>query len=258
MEISTSLLSVKEENSLETFYKIEASHTDYFHIDVMDGEFVKNNTIELMQNYIDNLKGITNTPIEVHLMVKDIKKYVDIFLASMPRTISFHIEVSKENLLNNTKGLKENKTNTECLEENKIFAENSNENKILPENLNDNTLEFIKYIKDAGCKVGIAINPETDIEEIYKYLPYIHTVMIMTVHPGEGGQQLIPETILKIKKLKKYLKQNNLENEIEVDGGVNLENIRELHEAGADIAVVGSFMINSKDYKYTMEKLKQA
>lgn len=66
MEISTSILNIKEENITETFYNIEAAKTDYFHIDVMDGKFVSNNTVDKMQQYIDILSGITNTPIEVH------------------------------------------------------------------------------------------------------------------------------------------------------------------------------------------------
>lgn len=217
MEISTSLLSVNKENSTETFYRIEAAHTDYFHIDVMDGEFVENDTTELMQEYIDTLKGTTNTPIDVHLMVKDLPKYINIYAASNPRTITFHIEATKSK---------------------------------------EETLELIKKIKDSDCKVGIALNPKTPIEEIYEYLPYIHTVLVMTVEPGKGGQKLISDTLNKISKLKNYIQQNNLENEIEVDGGINLDTIKDVKDVGADIAVVGSFMINAKDYKYTMNALK--
>ena len=66
----------------------------------------------------------------------------------------------------------------------------------------------------------------------------------------------ISDTLNKISKLKNYIQQNNLENEIEVDGGINLDTIKDVKDAGADIAVVGSFMINAKDYKYTMNALK--
>ena len=205
MEISTSVLNVKEEESIHTFYRLETAHTDYFHIDVMDGQFVENDTIEIMQKYADNIKNISNIPLDVHLMVKDIRKYVDIFSSCNPNIIHFHIEaVEKEKVL-----------------------------------------ETIEYIKDAGCKVGIAINPETKIEEVYEYLPYIHNVLIMSVHPGKGGQEFISNTIEKIKNLKKYIQQNNLENE------------KQVREAGANIAVVGTYLINSKDYKFTINKLKQ-
>mgnify|MGYP000658133975 FL=1 len=217
MEIATSILNVKEAESIKTFYRLEIAHTDYFHIDVMDGNFVKNNTIELMERYADSLKNITNIPLDIHLMVKDIKKYVDEFASCMPRNITFHIEAT--------------------------------ENK-------EEAIQLIKYIKEQDCKVGIAVNPETDITEIYDLIPLVHNVMIMTVEPGKGGQTFITDMTKKISKLKSYITDNNLDTEIEVDGGINLDNIQEVKNAGADIAVVGTFLINSKDYKDTINKLK--
>jgi len=219
MEISTSLLSVNKENAIETFYRIEATHTNYFHIDVMDGKFVENDTTELMQEYIDMLKGTINTPIDVHLMVENINEFIDTYASSMPRSITFHIEATKNK---------------------------------------EEVMSLINKIKEEGCKVGIAISPKTPIEEVYEYLPYIHTVLVMTVEPGKGSQKLIPTTIDKIVKLKKYIEDNKLENDIEVDGGINLDTIKLVKDAGANIAVVGSFMINSKDYQYTMNALKNA
>ena len=115
---------------------------------------------------------------------------------------------------------------------------------------------LIKYIKEQDCKVGIAVNPETDITEIYDLIPLVHNVMIMTVEPGKGGQTFITDMTKKIAKLKSYITDNNLDTEIEVDGGINLDNIQEVKNAGADIAVVGTFLINSKDYKDTINKLK--
>lgn len=217
MEIATSILNVKEAESIKTFYRLEIAHIDYFHIDIMDGNFVKNNTIELMERYADSLKNITNIPLDIHLMVKDIKKYVDEFASCMPRNITFHIEAT--------------------------------ENK-------EEAIQLIKYIKEQDCKVGIAVNPETDITEIYDVIPSVHNVMIMTVEPGKGGQTFISDMTKKIAKLKSYITDNNLDTEIEVDGGINLDNIQEVKNAGADIAVVGTFLINSKDYKDTINKLK--
>lgn len=217
MEVSTSVLNVEEENSIKTFYRIETAHTDYFHIDVMDGIFVKNNTLERMKQYADNIKNISNIPLDVHLMVSDVKKYVDMFISCDPRIISFHIEAT-----NNSEEVK----------------------------------ELIEYIKEENCKVGIAINPETEIKKIYEFLPYIHSVLIMSVQPGKGGQEFIETTYKKIKELKEYMKKNNLENEIEVDGGVRLENVEKIKQVGADIVVAGNAIINSKDYVYTIRELK--
>ena len=217
VEISASVLGLKETNAIKQLYDLEVSGIDYFHIDVMDGNFVKNNTIELMERYADSLKNITNIPLDIHLMVKDIKKYVDEFASCMPRNITFHIEAT--------------------------------ENK-------EEAIQLIKYIKEQDCKVGIAVNPETDITEIYDLIPLVHNVMIMTVEPGKGGQTFITDMTKKIAKLKSYITDNNLDTEIEVDGGINLDNIQEVKNAGADITVVGTFLINSKDYKDTINKLK--
>lgn len=218
MEISTSVLNVKKEKAIETFYRIEIAHTDYFHIDVMDGKFVENDNAELMQNYADTLKNITNIPLDVHLMVKDVKKYIDIFSACKPKNIYFHIEATKDK---------------------------------------EETMKMINYIKELDCKAGLTISPDTKAEELYEYIPYIHNVLVMTVVPGKGGQELIKETITKIKDIRTYSREHNIDIEIEADGGINIENIREIKEAGADIAVVGNYIINSKDYKYTISKLKE-
>ena len=217
MEVSASILSVKKENCIQTFYNLETSGIDYFHIDVMDGEFVKNNTTKIMTEYTEYLNTITNIPLDVHLMVKDVMAYVKSYLVFEPRSITIHYEAasSEEELLN-----------------------------------------WIQYIKEQNCKVGISVKPNTNVEEIYKFLPYIHTVLVMTVEPGEGGQKLIPETIEKVKKLKKYLQENNLEVEIEADGGINEDNAKVLKDAGCDIIVAGTSIVSSNDYKETVRKLK--
>lgn len=217
MEVSASILSVKKENCIQTFYNLETSGIDYFHIDVMDGEFVKNNTTKIMTEYTEYLNTITNIPLDVHLMVKDVMAYVKSYLVFEPRSITMHYEAasSEEELLN-----------------------------------------WIQYVKEQNCKVGISVKPNTNVEEIYKFLPYIHTVLVMTVEPGEGGQKLIPETIEKVKKLKKYLQENNLEVEIEADGGINEDNAKVLKDAGCDIIVAGTSIVSSNDYKETVRKLK--
>ncbi len=219
VDVSTSILSVKKENIIDIIYKLEEAKTNYFHIDVMDGEFVKNNTHDIMLEYAEYLDHVTKVPLDVHLMVKDIKNYVDSYLIFNPNIITFHYEA--------------------CKDKEEVF-------------------EIIKYIKEKGRRVGISIKPNTKLEEIKEFLPYVHLVLIMTVEPGEGGQKLIPETIAKIEEVKTFREQNNLDFEIEADGGINVENATELVEAGAEILVSGSAIINSKDYKETIRNLKMA
>lgn len=217
MEISTSILGVKEENCMQVFYNLETAGTDYFHIDVMDGKFVKNNTVNLMTKYSEYLNNITNIPLDVHLMVSDVMSFIKSFMVFNPRNITIHYESAKNR---------------------------------------EELMNWIKYIKENNSKVGISIKPKTNIEEIYDILPYIHTVLIMTVEPGEGGQKLILETIQKIKDLKQYIVKNNLEVDIEADGGINLENVSLLKEAGCDIVVAGTCIIQSDNFKETIKKLK--
>ena len=218
MEISTSLLSVKKEDIIQTIYNLEVAHTDYFHIDVMDGRFVENDTSETMRIYCEYLNQITNVPIDLHLMVTNIKEYVDSYSIFNPNIITFHYEACKDD--------------TEVD-------------------------KYIEQIKGRECKVGLAIKPNTDIEKIVKFLPKINLLLIMSVEPGKGGQKFIESTVEKIKKAKTKIDELGLDTELEVDGGINLENSKEIKEAGATMLVSGTTIISSKDYSYTIKKLKE-
>ena len=116
--------------------------------------------------------------------------------------------------------------------------------------------DSIKLLKDNNIKVGVSIKPNTNIELIYKLLPDIDLILIMGVEPGFGGQEFIPNTINKIKKLKQYILNNNYNTLISVDGGVNDTNSCDLINAGCDILVSGSFITNSNDYNKQINKLK--
>ncbi len=101
---------------------------------------------------------------------------------------------------------------------------------------------LIEYIKSFGIKVGIAINPETNINNLVPYLDKISQVLIMGVHPGESGQAFIDDTFEKVKNLKQKIINNNYKTIIEVDGGVNDTNALKLKEFGADAIVSASFI----------------
>jgi len=95
VEVSVSILNVKKENAIQTLYNLETSGIDYFHIDVMDGRFVKNNTLNQMIEYCEYLNQITNIPLDVHLMVEDIKEGINKFAVFEPNIITFHLETAK-------------------------------------------------------------------------------------------------------------------------------------------------------------------
>lgn len=115
--------------------------------------------------------------------------------------------------------------------------------------------KVINEIKDYGLKVGIAVNPDTDVKNIYDYLSNIDIVLIMSVYPGKSGQVFINETLNKIKELKDYIVNNNLKTLISVDGGINDETGKLCKETGADILVSASYIHN--DIKNNIDKLKE-
>ena len=122
----------------------------------------------------------------------------------------------------------------------------------------DNLEKSIKKIKEKNKKVGVSLNPETKIDLIINLLDQIDLVLIMSVYPGFGGQKFIPEVIEKIKKLYQIKKNNNLKFDIEVDGGINFSNSKEVISAGANILVSGTtiFKENNGDIKKNIETLK--
>ena len=204
VEISTSILSVKKGEESKTFFELERAKTDYFHIDVMDGKFVEKYTYKKMQEYASYIKRISNLPLDVHLMVQNLDESIEDFLAIEPNIITFHYEACKDK---------------------------------------EEIMRFIKKINENNCKVGLSIKPETDIEQIYEFLPYIHMCLVMTVEPGKGGQTLLTDMVNKIAKLKKYIDENNIEIDIEADGGINLRTAKEVKQAGANILVSGTAIL---------------
>ena len=122
----------------------------------------------------------------------------------------------------------------------------------------DNLKNSIKHIKEFGKKVGISLNPDTKIDIIKKNLNEIDLVLIMSVYPGFGGQKFIPEVLTKIKELKNIKSNQNLNFDIEVDGGINFNNSKLVIDAGANILVSGTtiFKNNSGDIKKNIETLR--
>ena len=183
----------------------------------MDGEFVKNNTHDKMLEFCEYLDHVSRTPLDVHLMVKDIKNFIEGYLIFNPNIITFHYEACKDQ---------------------------------------EEVINVINYVKEKGRRVVLAIKPNTKVEEINEFLPYIHLVLVMTVEPGEDGQTLIKGTIDKIKELNKIREEQNLSFDIEADGGINVENSQELINSGTDILVAGTAILKSKDYKEAIMNLK--
>ncbi len=218
VEISTSILSVLKGEESKTFFALEKAKTDYFHIDVMDGKFVEKDTYNKMLEYASYIKRISNLPLDVHLMVENIDEAIDDFSAVEPNIITFHYEACKDK---------------------------------------KDVMKYINKIKENHCKVGLSVKPETNIEEIYEFLPYIHMCLVMTVEPGKGGQTLLTDMVDKISTLKDYIDKENIEIDIEADGGINLKTCEAVKNAGANILVSGTAILIAKDYKTIIDELRQ-
>lgn len=182
--------------------------------------------IDIMDGqFVDNktwtfgeVKGIlnfTNKPLDVHLMVKNPIKYIEDYALLNTEYITFHYEAVKD-----------------------------------PKKL----LEVIEEIRRYGLKVGISINPETDVKVLFNLLKLVDQVLIMGVVPGKSGQEFIEDTLYKIKDLKEEIIKENLKTIISVDGGINYEIGESCVEAGADMLVSASYI--HEDVVNNIKKLK--
>lgn len=209
MKVSISILKSKIPRN-ECINNLNKTDADFIHVDVMDGIFVPNKSLDI--NEINNIFKNNDKKLDIHLMVSDPKYYIDNIKVNNINDFIIHEEIDKD--------------------------------------INS----LIDLIHSKGYKAGIAINPETDINKIYKYLGNIDIILIMGVHPGKGGQQLITSTIDKISSLIKLRNMINYKYLISFDGGVNVTNIKLLQ--GLDIVVSGSYVCMSDNYQEKINKLR--
>jgi ribulose-phosphate 3-epimerase len=115
----------------------------------------------------------------------------------------------------------------------------------------------VNQIRELGVKPAVVLNPSTSLSMLEYILEEVDMVLLMTVNPGFGGQKFISSMIPKIKKLRKLIDEKHLSVELEVDGGINLDNISQVAKAGADVIVAGSSVFKSADCKETVRLMKK-
>jgi len=211
-KIAPSILSADFSRLDEEVRAVEKGGADLIHVDVMDGHFVPNITIGPL--VVAGLKKLTSLPLDVHLMIEEPQRYIEVFAQAGSDWITVHAEVCPQ--------LK----------------------------------RMVKWIRQLKVRPGIVLKPATPLKMLYPVLDQIDLVLIMSVNPGFGGQSFIPSTLKKIERLRKIIDQNHYPLEIEVDGGVKVENIREVSKAGGDIFVVGTGIFKTKDYEETIRQLR--
>ena len=199
---------------------ITAAGADYVHVDVMDGHFVPNLTIGPM--VVRALRPHSKLPFDVHLMIAPVDPFVPEFAAAGADIITFHPEA----------GAHPHRT--------------------------------VQLIKSLGKKAGVSLNPATPIAAVDYLLSEIDLVLVMSVNPGFGGQKFIPAALEKIKELRRRIdavsaSQGGRPIDLEVDGGINAENVAATVAAGADTLVAGTavFAGGSAAYAGNIAKLRK-
>lgn len=178
----------------------EKAGADWIHIDIMDGHFVPNTSMGRLA--VEACRRVTQLPLDVHLMVKEPEKFIEIYAEAGADHISVHIESTP------------------------------------------NIHRLIQIIHKLGCKAGIVINPGTQAAILEPILHMIHLVLVMTVNPGYGSQEFIPEILPKIRKIRQMLDRINPNALIQVDGGISEKTVPLVIEAGAQVFVAGNAIFN--------------
>ena len=114
----------------------------------------------------------------------------------------------------------------------------------------------LQLIRDGGCKAGLVFNPATPLEVLKHVMDKVDMILLMSVNPGFGGQKFIPHTLEKLKEARALIDASGREIRLEIDGGVNVQNIREIAAAGADTFVAGSAIFNQPDYKAVIDAMR--
>ena len=198
--IAPSILSANFAKLGQEIADVIKSGTDIVHFDVMDNHYVPNLTIGPL--VCEAIRPVTDAIIDVHLMVKPVDRIIPDFAKAGANIITFHPEGS------------------------------------------EHIDRSLSLVRDSGCKSGLVFNPSTPLDYLDHVMDKIDMILLMSVNPGFGGQKFIPETLNKLRiarqKIDAYYEKTGRQIWLEVDGGVNANNIADIAKAGADTFVAGS------------------
>jgi ribulose-phosphate 3-epimerase len=214
--IAPSLLSADFARLGDEVRAVIAAGADLIHFDVMDNHYVPNLTIGPL--VCEAIKPHSSVPIDVHLMVKPVDRIIPDFAKAGASIISFHPEASEH--IDRTIGL----------------------------------------VRECGCRPGLVFNPATPLDWLMHVIDKLDLVLLMSVNPGFGGQSFIPHALEKLRAARKLIdaaqQRTGRAIMLEIDGGVKIDNIRSIAQAGADTFVAGSAIFGTKDYVATIARMR--
>ena len=204
-KLSPSILAADFVNLERDIRALKTAGADYVHVDVMDGLFVPNISIGIP--VVAAIRGITDLPLDVHLMIDRPIRYVERFCKAGADILTVHVEADTE----------------------------------------ENTRHALEIIRDLGVRPAICVKPKTSAEAVLPFIDLCSLILVMTVEPGFGGQSFMADMMPKVEKIRAYINEKNPACELEVDGGVNEQTAEVCKAAGANVLVAGSAYFKAAD-----------